>query len=234
MVTPTSALRFRLVLTGFGVVLVSMAMSALLTHLSFIGGGGLDYRRAMLVAAGIPLLIAPVAYSYVALLIVRLQRANRQLDHLARHDMLTGSLNRRAFVEDAEAMTAAERRLLLLMVDVDHFKRINDALGHAAGDTALRHVAAALRDRAPQGAIVARLGGDEFAVLMPGATPDTGMTDALRRDLLMLDLPGLRLTCSCGLAARGAAEGLDALLARADGALYRAKQQGRDRLAIAA
>jgi len=227
-----------LLLTGLAVVLGSTAMSMLLTHLSFMADGALDYRRAMMMAAGIPLVVAPVAYSYVALLTARLQRANRQLDHLARHDMLTGLLNRRAFVADAEAMVAAGKRLALLMADIDHFKRINDTLGHAAGDTALRHVAAALCDRAPMGAVVARIGGEEFAVLMPGSALDEAairqMTETLRHDFLALDLPEHRLTCSFGLATRHGAELLDSLLARADGGLYRAKQDGRDRLAIAA
>jgi diguanylate cyclase (GGDEF)-like protein len=237
MMTPAFDIRPRLLLTGIAVVVASMAMSLVLTHLSFVAGGSLDYPHAMMMAGGIPLLIAPIAYGYIAVLTARLHHANRRLDHLARHDVLTGLLNRRAFVEDAEAMVGAERRLWLLMADVDHFKRINDTLGHAAGDAALRHVAAALRDRAPPGAIVARIGGEEFAILVPGAGQQQDgireMTDRLRADLRGFDLPGQPLTCSFGLAMGQQAEALDTLLARSDGALYQAKQDGRDRMAAA-
>ncbi|MBU0865852.1 MAG: GGDEF domain-containing protein, partial [Alphaproteobacteria bacterium] len=130
-------------------------------------------------------------------------------------DALTGLDNRRAFVEAARARLTTGEPLQLLVADIDHFKRINDSMGHAAGDLALVHAAGVLAKAAPAGSIVARIGGEEFALLVPAAA-------------------GLkRMTCSFGVAAAQPGEGLDSLLSRADAALYAAKDGGRDRMALA-
>lgn len=231
----------RLVLTGLLVVGGSVVASVTATHLSFMRNGTVSYSESMLVALLIPLLVAPPAYSYVAWLSWKLQRANHALDHLARRDVLTGLYNRRAFVEQAETLLADGHTHMLVMADIDHFKRINDSMGHAAGDLALQHAAKLLEGMAPAGAVVARLGGEEFGILL-AASPDgdaqlLAMVDAMRERLEQVPFitaAGLtQMTASFGLARSRPDEPLDSLLCRADKALYEAKDGGRNRLAMA-
>lgn len=157
-------------------------------------------------------------------------------------DFLTGLPNRRAFFEAAEAEMARARRhgfsLVLLLLDVDHFKRVNDQLGHTAGDLALVAVAGVLHQGMRQGDLVARLGGEEFVALLSHCSAEAGMAFAERlREAIQAesidvggDQPALHLTVSIGLAdsVRHGHE-LDALMARADEAMYRAKHGGRNR-----
>jgi diguanylate cyclase (GGDEF)-like protein len=233
---PNSPAR-RLFVGGVLVVGLSVTASMLFTHLSFVEFGDLEYRGAMWAAAIVPLLVAPTAYGWVALLSWRLHKANAALDALARRDALTGLDNRRAFVEAARARLAAGARVQLLIADIDHFKRINDSMGHAAGDLALVHAAAVLAKAAPEGSIVARIGGEEFALLVPAATDPAALVARIAAELAHMPVPaaaGLkRMTCSFGVAAAQPGEGLDSLLSRADAALYAAKDGGRDRMALA-
>ena len=227
----------RLILGGVLVVGGSVTASMLFTHLSFVQFGDLEYEGAMWAAAIVPLLVAPVAYGWVALLSWRLHRANAALDTLARRDALTGLSNRRAFVEAARARLATREPLQLLVADIDHFKRINDSMGHAAGDLALVHAAGVLAKAAPAGSIVARIGGEEFALLVPAATDPAALVARIAAELAHMPVhaaAGLkRMTCSFGVAAAQPGEGLDSLMSRADAALYAAKDGGRDRMALA-
>jgi diguanylate cyclase (GGDEF)-like protein len=170
-----------------------------------------------------------------------LHQAYGRAHELARTDELTGLANRRAFVEQGTAAIDQARRyhrpLSLVMLDIDHFKRINDQFGHAVGDAALQHVAAALRRTARAADTSGRLGGEEFALLLPetGVEAAAVLAERLRRDVAAAAVPAngatLRLTCSFGVAQfGGAAATLDALLGAADAALYRAKEEGRDRV----
>ena len=157
-------------------------------------------------------------------------------------DFLTGLPNRRAFFEAAQAEMARARRhgfgLVLLLLDVDHFKRVNDQLGHTAGDLALVAVAGVLNQGMRQGDLVARLGGEEFVALLSHCSLEAGMAFAERlREAIQAesidvggDQPALHLTVSIGLA-DSASHGheLEALVARADEAMYRAKHEGRNR-----
>lgn len=161
-------------------------------------------------------------------------------------DFLTGLPNRRAFFEAAQAELARARRhgfqLVLMLLDVDFFKKINDTAGHAAGDQALKAVAHTLRHSRRQGDLVARLGGEEFVVLLTHCEPDDGyrFAERLREALAAQDIvlaegqPTLRLTVSVGLAASGVhGLDLDTLLARSDDAMYKAKHAGRNRTEVA-
>ncbi len=161
-------------------------------------------------------------------------------------DFLTGLPNRRAFFEAAEAELARARRhgfqLVLMLLDVDFFKKINDTAGHAAGDQALKAVAHTLKHSRRQGDLVARLGGEEFVVLLTHCEPDDGwrFAERLREALASQEIalgegqPPLHLTVSVGLAASGAhGLALDTLLARADDAMYKAKHAGRNRTEMA-
>ncbi|MCO5093246.1 GGDEF domain-containing protein [Bosea sp. (in: a-proteobacteria)] len=172
-----------------------------------------------------------------ALLLLSAERSNRMLATLARRDPLTGAMNRSGLEQWLAQQTHGEQRAALLLVDIDHFKRLNDTLGHAAGDRILRVFAAAVRDELRSTDILARQGGDEFAIILP----DIGVREAVRvaerirhafRDKLA-DLAEARLrpTLSIGVAEAGlGGRELDDLLVEADEALYRAKRLGRDRV----
>lgn len=160
-----------------------------------------------------------------------------RLDQLARTDDLTGLMNRRALdSEGARRMGGAAA----IVVDLDHFKQLNDQHGHGAGDDALRQVAELLRASLGDGDLAARLGGEEFLVLVAGANLPKGVERAerLRQGVaamrLKFDHRELGITASFGVAvAQGPAESWAALLQRADTALYAAKQAGRNCVCVA-
>jgi diguanylate cyclase (GGDEF)-like protein len=164
----------------------------------------------------------------------------RQLREEAIRDALTGLHNRRFFEELAPVMLAEAQRagapLAAAMIDVDHFKRLNDSYGHAAGDAVLRAVGAFLRRHMRQSDMVFRIGGEEFLILLPHTGEDQalGFVDQWRAafvdEAIMHDGTALSATFSAGLALYPAdADGIAALLERADRALYQAKQGGRNR-----
>lgn len=153
-------------------------------------------------------------------------------------DELTGLPNRRT-IRNELARGAGDRAALILL-DVDHFKRINDTLGHPAGDAALVHIARLLRDTVRGGDKAARLGGEEFAVWLAGALQATALDVAERLRALVERSPfrwqgqEIPLTISCGVAAFPEPIGHpDNLMSSADAALYRAKNAGRNRVMAA-
>jgi diguanylate cyclase (GGDEF)-like protein/PAS domain S-box-containing protein len=152
---------------------------------------------------------------------------------LARHDALTGLPNRRAFEEMMPREMARARRsgapLCLAIVDLDHFKAYNDSHGHLAGDVVLRECAIAWDSEVRGEDVIVRFGGEEFLVVLPGCPPEQA-TEIVER--LRAATPAGQ-TCSAGLACWDMAESVDQLLGRADGALYAAKDGGRNRLAHA-
>ena len=170
-----------------------------------------------------------------------LARANDRLRELSELDPLTGIANRRCFdaaLHDQIGTLAASQPLLLL-IDVDHFKRFNDTYGHPQGDECLRLVAAALRAELRQSSdMVARIGGEEFAVLLPSAdevsADDVAERIRLGVERLQLvhvgrpDSPPI-VTISVGVAKAFVHDTAAALIARADAALYSAKATGRNR-----
>lgn len=173
------------------------------------------------------------------------QRKNleRELQRLATTDMLTGIANRRAFLETAESAYAhschSGEPLTLLMLDLDHFKTINDRYGHLEGDRALVAFAQAVKSQLRASDAVGRLGGEEFGVLLPLTTLAEGLEAAHRilqsvRALQLSDDTGqaYRITTSLGVGAfRQGDRSLRDMLDRADQALYQAKHRGRDQIA---
>jgi diguanylate cyclase (GGDEF)-like protein len=160
-----------------------------------------------------------------------------RLGELAIHDSLTGALNRGAFEQRLEAELARTDRMAapcaLVVLDVDHFKRLNDTRGHAAGDTALRALAVAVSGAKRRSDIFGRIGGEEFAVVLPdtGLQGATTFAEKLRESLktTMGDV-----TVSFGVTdARTAGRTVRGMLHSADVALYDAKRQGRDRVVTA-
>lgn len=170
-----------------------------------------------------------------------LRQANAELVKLAQTDGLTGLANRRRFIECLASEAACPQALALLIVDVDHFKAINDQFGHVAGDTCLRLVAQLIAGP-PTGTarLVARLGGEEFGVLIADATPEEviAVAEAIRQALAQapwraVDAQLQGATVSIGLCCgHGPLDG-DALYAEADAALYIAKRNGRNRIEAA-
>lgn len=151
------------------------------------------------------------------------KRRERRLTHLASRDALTGVWNRRRLDEEIDWLLRGGGDGALLLLDLDCFKRVNDTLGHDAGDRLLRSVAGAVQASVRRSDVVARVGGDEFAVLLPGATPAQAeiVAETIRAGVKAVWPPGLPGGVSVGLAT--AADGLD----RADRAMYAAKRRRR-------
>lgn len=168
-----------------------------------------------------------------------LKAATEVAERVARIDELTGLSNRRAFFEAARSMLAWSRRhdrpLSVMMIDVDHFKMVNDRFGHAAGDAVLVALGETLRNTERASDICGRLGGEEFAVLLPETTAPAAIQAAerLREAIAAIRVPAadqMPITASVGVAERLASEDtLDSFINRADRALYEAKALGRNR-----
>ncbi len=170
--------------------------------------------------------------------------ARKQLEQLALTDELTGIANRRHFTSVAHFQFAQAARyrmpLSLIIIDIDHFKRINDRFGHEAGDRVLQALCEACRPLIRQSDLLGRIGGEEFAILLPHTGRRAAFTLGKRLNMVFpniaLDYGEARLafTASLGIATLGKADtNVEALMRRADRALYSAKQGGRDQ-AIAA
>ncbi|MGD8709135.1 MAG: diguanylate cyclase [Ectothiorhodospiraceae bacterium] len=169
------------------------------------------------------------------------KRLEHQLAAEADTDPLTGLFNRRAFHRKAQShfhsARAGDTELTLLVIDIDHFKQVNDTAGHQAGDAVLRHLARSMQDSFRELDVLARLGGDEFAVLMPGADLDTALKAAERVNRLLgegaerLSEWNTKFSISIGVAEKTPADHSPrALEERADRALYAAKAAGRNRI----
>jgi len=158
-------------------------------------------------------------------------------------DPLTGLFNRRGFESRIEALSSRQggspEPQTWVMIDIDHFKAVNDTFGHEGGDEVLKAVAISLQSTLREDDILARFGGEEFVLLMPGASETVGARVAerlrLKLQALMIEIGGreIRVTASFGVAQQIPGEAQAATLERADTALYRAKHGGRNRVIIA-
>ena len=164
-----------------------------------------------------------------------------ELERLATTDALTGALNRRRLFEVAAAELARadryEQPLCVAMLDLDHFKSINDRYGHAVGDEALRAVTAVVRERLRVVDVLGRYGGEELVVVLPQTARDAAQV-ALERiraavaEVRLFSAPEARVAVSGGLVQAKSGESLDEALGRADAALYEAKHGGRNRIVV--
>ncbi|MEA1051932.1 diguanylate cyclase, partial [Lamprobacter modestohalophilus] len=173
--------------------------------------------------------------------VTRRREAELKLAHLADHDELTGLLNRRGMWRAIERIrsqaTRSDISYCLAILDLDHFKRVNDAYGHAAGDEVLQVVADRLHKGLRQGDWIGRWGGEEMIALIPNTSAAQAvqsierMREAVSAELIMTESGEIQVTLSAGLAcSRAASDDPNELIARADAALYRAKDAGRNRV----
>jgi diguanylate cyclase (GGDEF)-like protein len=197
-------------------------------------------KRWTLIAVG----TGAIVIGLLMIQINAIRRHRRQLAIFANQDSLTGLPNRRHAYELAiaamEQAGAAQIPLTVALIDLDHFKSINDRCGHAAGDKVLQEFALACRASVRDTDVLGRWGGEEFLLVMPGASLETAMIalERLRTLALRIQLPatgaGMRVCLSAGLATIDPnVKSLDELIASADAALYHAKRDGRDRVRIA-
>jgi diguanylate cyclase (GGDEF)-like protein len=208
---------------------------------------GLDFPMVALeLVIGLPGILAPATILPLLLLLRRQKTLRVELERLVHTDALTGLPNRRAFFEFARQQFIAEAPpatpMMAMMIDVDHFKRINDSYGHDVGDAVLKRVAGVIRDEVAgagaQNWIVARLGGEEFAVIADRLVPSAvaRLADRICGQVHRWVGAGDSLepvSVSIGVAFRAPAMGVDKLLKAADDAVYAAKANGRDRWAFA-
>jgi len=222
-------------------MLVSVA-SGLLTLSQWGEVTSSEWQLLIGLCIAVPMLVAPPIAWVVATLSLEAEAAQRLAEHLAVTDSLTELANRRNFFELAEREFTRARRahepLAMLLLDIDHFKSVDDGHGHAMGDEVLIRVARACRARVREHDTLARFGGEEFVLLLP-ATPLDGamaLAEDLRLAVAALAIetpagPSIRPTLSIGVASLASHDtAVTGLLDRADRAMYAAKKAGRNRV----
>ncbi|MFC5551916.1 GGDEF domain-containing protein [Massilia aerilata] len=214
---------------------------AIWTWLGFEGGSPGSSTAPVIGLAYLASYLLMIVNGFGFLLLCK-QKDDKLMRRLATVDGLTGMLNRRAFFERADGARQLALRLrkpiALLMLDIDHFKQLNDSYGHASGDEALKVFADTARGVLREHDLIGRLGGEEFALVLPATRLEGALEAAERLRLAVLDVPvfggapGYRMTVSIGAVTIEAGEALTAALARADHALYAAKTSGRNRVEV--
>ncbi|MEA9390257.1 diguanylate cyclase [Acerihabitans sp. TG2] len=181
-----------------------------------------------------------VSILFLFLLWLTIGKYHRRLEQMATTDNLTGIMNRQAF--ELQFLRLRSNALhqgksaTLAIIDIDHFKPINDFLGHSIGDLAIQHVARLIQTSLRYSDGLCRWGGDEFVILMPGCNNEQAqarmqtLSKLIEQSPLISGSKTIPVTISCGVAELQGKEGLKSLVNRADIALYRAKQQGRNRV----
>lgn len=164
----------------------------------------------------------------------QLQTLSQQLEYRATHDALTGMLNRGAVIDQA-GQALRQRGGAMIVLDIDHFKRINDEFGHPAGDRVIQAIARCLQELVQAPAIVGRVGGEEFTVLLPTLARDEAlaMTELLRLRIAREATGTAPVTASFGLSLNLPGTDFELAYGLADAALYRAKRAGRNQVVLA-
>ena len=240
--------RMILTLVVRGAFILLVAITASVAIVSWISADlpPHGYRRSIHAAVLIPLLISPPISFWVGMMNYRYYKLHCKVEWLAEHDEMTGLLNRRAFqlaasrLLDQQSDISLARPVILLLADIDHFKKVNDSLGHDAGDEAIKHVAQILTELSPDGVIIARLGGEEFAILAnwTSLAETRSLAESACRSVERLPCGYhgtlIPLTVSIGVAIGSRAESVGQILRRADEQLYIAKRGGRNAYSIPA
>ncbi len=247
---PVPALLWCAVAYGrFTTALLSLAFSAytlLALSTGFIGIAANIQSGATLLSIRLGVMLVAITPIIVASVMAARQELYDRLQHIADHDHLTGALNRRAFDElsqDAACRLAEQQRpTAMLMLDIDHFKRLNDSHGHAAGDAVLITLARVVRENLRTSDLFARFGGEEFAIMLPDCDKANALAIAerIRTAFATTETPSpegatIQATVSIGVSATPDSElPLAYQLAMADKALYQAKANGRNQVVMAA
>jgi diguanylate cyclase (GGDEF)-like protein len=252
LLTATSGLMFgSFVLTRRGMLAVSAfsltSYLMLLTALYLFAPERINWRIEIVIVFIYATVLLTVAYlgGLISSMRVTLKEKNRQLAELAARDPLTQLPNRRSLMDQlsqeiarVKRRSADEDALCVSMLDVDHFKRVNDTWGHDVGDAILCRISSELRKIMRQGDFLGRFGGEEFIVILPESTLDAARLTAQRiqdcvASLHFAELPdGECITVSQGLAIYQPGELIEATLKRADEALYLAKENGRNQVVV--
>jgi diguanylate cyclase (GGDEF)-like protein len=228
-------------------LMVANALLYLVTAASFVACGVELWRTGQFVLTDRPMnwaeqfnslmvIVGLTGIGTLSLTINQIRTANRHKSD-AMTDPLTGLLNRRALFGETATETASNTAILVM--DLDHFKTINDQFGHAAGDRVLRAFAEVIFSNIRSEDVAARLGGEEFCIVLSGSSPKAAaaVAERIRATLETKTFPtsigAIHATVSVGIAIRSSEpETLQALLSRADAALYQAKAAGRNRIQI--
>ncbi len=220
-----------------GSILMSMALTLII---SVAVGNIANLALDLVIAFIVPLVVAPLASYYAVGLLFEVEQARALLQMAAIRDNLTGLFNRGYFLarlrEEIEHCRNERRALALILIDVDHFKAVNDSFGHAAGDAVLERLGQVLADTLRPHDLIARYGGEEFVALLNGADlgEANGAAERIRATLESMTFQWAEgrgaVTASLGVTfLRDTEDTADALLARADRAMYAAKNAGRNR-----
>lgn len=223
------------------VTVVSVVLSnAIGLSIGFITGVSLrEYLRAnALMSTLIPALVAPIVSGALFRLLFQLDAAKRELEIVSMTDPLTGAHNRRHFFRAGEQQAAkAAEATTVMMLDIDHFKHINDAHGHDAGDAVLCGLVARIKACLRRDDVFARTGGEEFSLILPrtGLEEARVVAERVRHAVAAAAFDGdggppVFVTISAGLAEVASGEDFSAAMKRADRQLYRAKSSGRNRV----
>lgn len=221
-------------------ILASIAVTA--AAVTLLNGQGFEIRFnvAIAFAACVPMAVAPPISWFLVSLILRIYQVEEKMRHLASYDSLTGLLTRHAFFASANHYVSLATRqqtvFSVIIIDLDHFKQVNDQHGHPAGDAVLRLFADVLNSVARRSDITGRMGGEEFAVVLPSTTAPEAIDFserlhvAINKAVLKYNDVIIKYTVSIGLTSfePGSDDTMEDLLARADLALYQAKRAGRN------
>ena len=232
--------RFKTVaIITFIAVLASIAVTSSVVVILNKFGFAIGYELAVIMAACVPLLVAtPICWVLVSL-IFRVYQVEESVSKPVSHDSLTGLLSRQAFFNSANKYVSLATRektvFSVMIIDLDQFRLINDKYGHSAGDAVLKLFANVVNSVARRSDITGRLGGEEFAMILPSTTTGEAIEfsdrlhSAIDKAILKYNDSIIKYTASIGLTSfePSTSVSIDELLARADLALYQAKQEGR-------
>ena len=233
-----------LVLTGVVLLCVALIIAVSVTWFTTRAYEAHIHAQAMRTATLLPLVIVPTCVLIIGRQGLLNHRRMMEVTRLAHTDEMTGLANRRAFMQDAYARLKAANLDLegvcIFIIDLDHFKRVNDIYGHDAGDRVLIHTSQQIVSCLPEASLAARLGGEEFAVLIDFRTIEEvhELAEAIRERIATtpcrLDHQLIEVTASLGAGIAPPRDNVRSVLTRADNALYDAKNQGRNRFRVAA
>lgn len=233
-----------MIITAMVIMIFSIGLAVLVTGYTTRNHPPEIHAQALRTATILPMIIVPLCTGVVGLQGFFNHRRMLAFSRLAHTDEMTNLANRRAFMSAARTLfddtNLAYAGICIFIVDLDHFKRVNDAYGHEAGDEVLIHASQQIAAAAPHDSIVARLGGEEFGVLMTyqSAADIHNHAEAIRETVAAHPCTyqghDIQVSASVGVGIAHPRDTISTVMARADNALYEAKNKGRNRFVVAA